>query len=932
MSRTDAEPVQRSRTAEDRARPGDAEPVRRSRAAEAEAPARLGIGGAGPRPLRAVLAQSALTGAIAGLAAGMIDALWSWAPAAQFVPGLLARARFVVFSGALHAAAGAAIGLLLALVLLAMSRATRLGDLVRFGWREHLARRARDPREALAGLALVLATLPCLAIALGAAYRLTMPYVAGRKVLGLVVVVSMGAALAAAAAAIAAGFVLGRRLEDLLRLAARRPRVGRALSWPYAPLAAAAGLGALGLAAWAIRAWETARVLPLRGPLVAAVGLALAIPAAGTARRLAARLGALRPARRAAAWAGGAAALLLCALAFGSAGAVKGASAYTGLGGPIARTLRKAFDWDGDGYARFLGGGDCDDGDRGVHPRAPDQPGDGIDQNCVGGDAPAARAPSDPAFAPVPPGVPKDFHVLLITIDTIRADHVGAYGYPRATTPNLDALAAGGTLFEHGWAHAPSTRYSIPAILTGRLPLDVRYDTSVEGWPGLAAAATTIAEALAPLGFAARGAITNYWYFDKSRRMDQGTTEYDNENARLHAGVPGAGPEQTRGSSSREQTDKALAFIERNAGRRWFLWVHYYDPHYAYEPHGEIEPFGADRASLYDGELAFTDLHIGRLLDGLRAKGLGERTVVVVTGDHGEGFGEHGVELHGYHLYAAQTKVPLIVRVPGVPPRRAATPAGHADLLPTLVNLAGGAPDAEVQGRSLVDAIAGADRDRVVFQQLSYEGDHELRAGASQRCHVIYNLSPDTSWEVYRLDDDPLETRDHADDRDVCADTRRAVELWFDAEQVPPGAVEALLPARPELASPLDVDLGDAVRLLAVEAPASARPGEAIRLTWTFECRGEVDPGWKVFVHVEGAGRSMLANGDHAPARPFPWWRPGQHIRYSTTLAIPRHARGRYTVWAGLFRGKARAKAAAPRGGVRLERDAVAVATFEVVP
>jgi hypothetical protein len=303
-----------------------------------------------------------------------------------------------------------------------------------------------------------------------------------------------------------------------------------------------------------------------------------------------------------------------------------------------------------------------------------------------------------------------------------------------------------------------------------------------------------------------------------------------------------------------------------------------------------------------------------------------------VTGDHGEGFGEHGVELHGYHLYAAQTKVPLIVRVPGVAPRRAALPAGHADLLPTLVNLAGGAPTPEMQGRSLVDAIAGAggDRDRVVFQQLSYEGNHELRAGASQRCHVIYNVSPDTSWEVYRLDRDPTETRDLAADRDECADTRRAVERWFDAEQVPAGAAEALLPARPALAAPLDADLGGAVRLLAVEAPATAKPGEPVRLTWTFEGRGEVDRRWKVFAHLIGPNGAMIGNGDHAPARPFAWWKRGQYIRYSTQLSIPRHARGRHTVWAGLFRGGARAKVSAPRA--RVERDAVAVASFEVAP
>ncbi len=884
------------------------------------------------RPIGVVLGSGVITGTIAGCAAGMIDAVWSWAPAAQFVPGVLSRIRFVLFSAISHAAAGAVVGLVLTCAFLVLSRASRLGDLGRFAWREHLARRDRDPRDAVAGLALVITTLPIVAVLLWLAYRVTIPYVTGRKVVGLVVLVAMTAALVAVAIAIPIAAVLARVVEEGLRRIAARRNPGRVLSSPVTAIVAAAGGVAAIAAVWAHREWETASALPLRGPLVAAVGLVLAAPLWPRASRIARRLGDLRPALRRGLWA--AMPLILVGamlVAGGSPEVIKAASSYTGLGGPIAHDVRRAFDWDGDGYARFLGGGDCDDGDATVHPGAPEIPDDGIDQNCVGGDASTKHALADVAFVPVPPGVPNDLNVLLITIDTTRADHLGTYGYSRPTTPNLDKLAAAGTVFENSWAHAPSTRYSMPAILTGRLPLDVYYDTSIEGWPGLLPKATTIAEQLGPLGFAT-GAITNYWYFDRVRRMDQGFGEYDNTNASLHQGVPGAGPDQTRGSSSKQQTDKAIQFVDNQAadGKRWFLWVHYYDPHFQYEPHPEVPSFGTDRVALYDGELRFTDLHIGRLLDELRAKGLYDKTVVVVTGDHGEGFGEHKIDLHGYHLYSAQTRVPLIIRVPGLPPRRATTPAGHVDILPTLVDLAGGTATTEMMGRSLVDVLAGKDADRIVFQQLSYENNHEMRAGVSRQCHVIYNVSPDTSWEVYRIDRDPLETEDLAGDDGVCTETRRAVEHWFDAEQVPAGAAEALLPARPALASPLDADLGDGVRLLAVDAPATAKRGEPITLTWTFEARGRVAPGWKMFVHVEGPGKTFF-NGDHRPARPFEWWNRGQFIRYTTTVMVPRNtAVGRYTVWAGMFEGNHRAPATAPRA--KVVDNAIAAATIEVQP
>lgn len=879
--------------------------------------------GARHRAAGLVVLGAAMAGAAGGAAAGVLDGAWSWTALGQFLGGG-GKVRLLLYLATAYAAVGAVSGTAAAATLLFYGRATRLGDLATFAGRAHRETRRRDPRDALVGLSLALAGTPVTIAALAAGFAIALPRLAERRHPGLVIATSMGAALAALAVAAAVTFALARPIElGLRRLVPRLPF----LASPLAPPLAAAALLAVGGAAVAARAWATLQLLPLRGPLVALIAAVVAIALVRPAARAADRFATLPATPRRAALAAAPLLLLALVLAAGAPAAIiKAATAYSGLGGAVARPLRAAGDLDRDGYSRWLGGGDCDDGDRRTHPGAAEIPDDGVDQNCVGGDATLARS-SDPAFAPLPAAIPRDLNVVLITIDTLRADHLGAYGYRRPTSPVLDALAADGTLFTSGWAHAPSTRYSIPAILTGRLPLDVDYDTNVAGWPGLSPRATTIAEILKARGFAT-GAILNYDYFQPQRRMNQGFDEYDNDNARLHRGVAGEGPAHTRGSSSKEQTDKAIAFVTRHTGQRFFLWVHYYDPHFEYEAHPEVPSFGTAAVDLYDQEIRFTDLHIGRLVDDLRARGLYDRTAIVVTGDHGEGFGEHGIDLHGYHLYAAQTKVPFIVRVPGVAARRSETPVGHVDLLPTLANLAGAPPSPSMMGRSLVDVIAGGpDLDRVVFQQLSYEGNQEHRGAVDRRCHVLYHVSPHTSWEAYRIDRDPGEQHDLADDLGPCAATRAALERWYDGSLIPAGAGEALLTAAPSIARPLDLDLGGEVRLLAVDVPATAKAGDTVDVTWTFAARGTPPDGWKVFAHFESpAGRFT---GDHAPVRPFAWWRAGQFIRYTTPVTIPRSTgAGRYALWAGLWKGAKRRPARAP--SIPVVDDRAHVADLEV--
>jgi hypothetical protein len=209
-----------------------------------------------------------------------------------------------------------------------------------------------------------------------------------------------------------------------------------------------------------------------------------------------------------------------------------------------------------------------------------------------------------------------------------------------------------------------------------------------------------------------------------------------------------------------------------------------------------------------------------------------------------------------------------------------------------------------------------------------------MRGAAAQKCHVIYNVSPDTSWEAYRIDRDPGERHDVDSEAGPCATVRRELERWYDAEQVPPGAVAALLPGRPEIASPLGVFFGNEVELLAVDVPPQVKVGEVVGVTWTFAAHGALGDGWKVFVHIEN-GRGGRFTGDHFPSRPFSWWRDGQYIRYTTQISVPRGTPpGRYEIWAGAWKGPGagtRRPARAP-AGIEVVDNRVDVAGFEVVP
>jgi arylsulfatase A-like enzyme/Flp pilus assembly protein TadD len=342
---------------------------------------------------------------------------------------------------------------------------------------------------------------------------------------------------------------------------------------------------------------------------------------------------------------------------------------------------------------------------------------------------------------------PKGPNLLLVTIDTLRADHVGAYGAVDAQTPVMDRLAAEGTRFATAISSAPLTLPSHASILTGLYP--PRHGVRYNGISRLPPSFDTMTERLRDAGYAT-GAVIGAYVLAGKFGLDQGFEYYDDET-RLQ------GDSAQRPAS--EVTALALDWLER-AERPFFLWVHYYDPHEGYTP---PEPFATRFAGRpYDGEIAYADSELGRLVDDLSARGELDRTLVVLTSDHGESLGEHDELTHSYTLYDAVLAVPLIFSGPGVPAKRLVEGVvSLVDVAPTLYSLLGIAPVGGLDGVDLSPLWSGSSdpSDRFAFAEtLTTRLEHgwsPLFAIRTRQHHYVRAPRP----ELYEVASDPAQVR-----------------------------------------------------------------------------------------------------------------------------------------------------------------------------
>lgn len=378
--------------------------------------------------------------------------------------------------------------------------------------------------------------------------------------------------------------------------------------------------------------------------------------------------------------------------------------------------------------------------------------------------------------------------VVLVTLDTTRADHLGCYGAAGDPTPNLDRLAAESVLFEQAVSPVPATLPAHATIFTGLYPQDhgVRYNLFFR----LPAASRTLAEAFADAGYATAA-------FPASRivgaefGLDQGFETYlaprDEPDARVDY------PVRSASRSAGEIVDLAAEWLAAHEAGRAFVWLHFYDPHWPYAPPFPYSAHYRDRP--YLGEIAYADAQLGRLLERLRADPRWDRTLLVVAGDHGEGLYDHGERWHTTLVYETTQRVPLIVRAPGARAARVTRPVGLADVMPTILDLAGLAAPAGLRGISLRPALQGGDLPNrpIYFETLAGSlayGWAELRGVRHDR----WKLIDAGEGELFDLQADPAEETNLA-----------AAE---------PGRLKTLRAELRELAEPADAsDAATAVRL-----------------------------------------------------------------------------------------------------------------------
>ncbi|HEY1811536.1 MAG TPA: sulfatase-like hydrolase/transferase [Kofleriaceae bacterium] len=584
---------------------------------------------------------------------------------------------------------------------------------------------------------------------------------------------------------VAAGRPLFRLLSRATHGAARALAPRLKLANPFGRWIAAgvllAGLIAIGLAAMWIRLPQSRSVMPIR--LIVSAGIVAFGMGIGS-MLYDRRKPRARSRKHALIAAGAAFALIVPTLLWwgGDPEAKYAAITSSPALDKLVDLVRFTNDLDRDGFGSLLGENDCAPLDPKIHPGAVDIPDDGIDQNCDGHDFTLhAPAVATGPHLPVPPEFRKPWNFLFITVDTLRYDHTTFGGYAKAakhrdTTPRLAELVKKSTSFTFCNAPSAGTMASIPSIITSKYFHDgiaLDYTGVKPGMPPrLKPENVLLPEIMKRAGYYT-GVIASHEYWN-DWGMDQGVDDYDN--------TIGKTPDPFRVAADKS-TDRALAWISRQQGKKWFLWVHYIDPHGRYVAHPDVVDYGSSEPDLYDAEIKWTDQQIGRLLDELQHLPSTPNTIIILTSDHGDSMAEHNVPLgtHGTALYFELQHVPMIFYIPDNRPHEIGGAVTNLDIVPTIAELAGiDVHDLSFEGISEVPAIfyGKEDHSRIVFAETN--APTPQRAAISEAYKLIYYMQSNL-YELFDLKADPTEHNNLAPKRPPAFEMMKsALDAWLE--------------------------------------------------------------------------------------------------------------------------------------------------------
>jgi len=562
------------------------------------------------------------------------------------------------------------------------------------------------------------------------------------------------------------------------------------------------------------------------------------------------------------------------------------------LGQRLVRFYLDASDRDGDGHSFAFGGGDCNDRNARVYPGAYDRKGDGVDQDCWGGDGSpqdlAALGTGHYGNARTVPPLP---NVLLITIDALRPDHLGAYGYGRATSPNLDAFARTAVRFDYALAQSSRSIRSIPAFMTGFAPSQIAYGDEYL-YPSLLPENETVAEALSTAGWAT--AVTmGTDYFDRTGGFFQGFADINQ--------IPIYKAPRGR------PMDDAIPQMRRmaNGQRPWFLWVHLFNVHEEYLWDRQPSRFGPTPLDAYDTEIVLADREVKRMLEELTRLGLDGKTVVAIASDHGEAFGEHNNRGHSFTLYDEELRSVLMIRAPGLAPGVVREPVPMMDLAPTLLDLARVPVPRPMPARSLVPRMMGRAQgrvDRPIYSELMPDGLYPFDLKSVRRGpHKLLWWVRDGRTELYDVVRDPREQDDLSDTDPRTRDELLGLLRAWVAETNRPSNRDEDMVSRALLARPpgrmtkrINATFDDSITLLGVDLPRTDfAPNDRIPVTlywradtepeasYFFELTFEGPPGFGVPPHFHAA--HVPVNGRFPTDR----WREGDIVRDESEIVVP---------------------------------------------